>query len=386
MTSNLKILQINASYKPAHLYGGPTMSVAQLCEQLIKSGNEVEVFTTTANGAEELSVARNIPQNIDGVSVRYFERLTKDHSHFSPQLLIALWKEVKAFDIVHIHAWWNLVSVLSCFIALIKRVPVIVSPRGMLSPYSFRNKHSFIKKSIHTLIGRPLLNRSHIHATSAHEQEAMQKLLKPKGIFTIYNAVKFPAGLPTQVQESPVLNLLFLSRIDQKKGLELLFAALSRIPIPYRLTIAGSGDETYIHSLKKLSQQYQIEPYLDWVGFKGDNKFELIARHHLLVLPSYDENFGNVVIESLSVGTAVLISKEVGLAKYVQENNLGWICDTKVESIKDSLHKIYHNPGILAVIRDFAPVIIANEFNEQKLIKQYLQMYQQISKSAAPHD
>lgn len=352
----------------------------------MESGNEVEVFTTTANGPEELSVTKNIPQNVDGVMVRYFNRLTKDHSHFSPQLLITLWKEVKTFEIVHIHAWWNLVSVLSCFIALIKRVPVIVSPRGTLSPYSFTNRNKFIKKTLHALIGRPLLNRSYIHATSQREQEAMQKLLKPKSIFTIYNAVKFPAHQPTQIQEGPVLKLLFLSRIDPKKGLELLFAGLSGIPIPYRLTIAGSGDESYISSLKKLSQQYQIEPHLNWVGFKANNKFEFIARHHLLVLPSYDENFGNVVIESLSVGTAVLISKEVGLAQYVQENNLGWVCDTSAESIKDSLHKIYHAPGILDIIREFAPVIIVNEFNENKLIKQYLQMYQQISSSAAPYD
>lgn len=382
----MKILQINASYKPAHIYGGPTMSVAKLCEQLMKSGNQVEVFTTTANGSEELSVIKNIPQNIDGVMVRYFKRLTKDHSHFSPQLLLTLWREVNAFDIVHIHAWWNLVSVLSCFIALIKRVPVIVSPRGMLSPYSFTNRHRYIKTAWHALIGRRLLNRSYIHATSDREQEAMQKLLKPKNIFTIYNAVKFPVGLQTQIQEGPILKLLFLSRIDPKKGLELLFAALSGIPIPYRLTIAGNGDESYITSLRKLSQQYQIEPYLNWVGFKGNNKFELIARHHLLVLPSYDENFGNVVIESLCVGTAVLISKEVGLAKYVQENNLGWVCNTSVESIKDSLHKIYHAPGQLDIIREFAPVIIANEFNEKKLIKQYLQMYQQISNSVARYD
>jgi glycosyltransferase involved in cell wall biosynthesis len=362
------------------------MSVAKLCEQLMKSGNQVEVFTTTANGSKELSVIKNVPQNIDGVMVRYFKRLTKDHSHFSPPLLITLWKEVKAFDVVHIHAWWNLVSVLSCLIAHIKRVPVIVSPRGMLSPYSFINNHRIIKKTLHALIGRPLLNRSYIHATSQHEQESMQRLLKPKSIFTIYNAVKLPADLPTQNQEGPVLKLLFLSRIDPKKGLELLFAALSGIRIPYRLTIAGSGDESYITSLMRLSQQYQIEPNLDWVGFKGNSKFELIARHHLLVLPSYDENFGNVVIESLSVGTAVLISKEVGLAKYVLENNLGWVCNTEVKSIKDCLHKIYDAPGILRNIQESAPVTIENDFDEKKLIKQYLQMYQQISNPVRQYD
>lgn len=354
------------------------MSVSRLSEQLAKHGHYVAVFTTTANGTAELPVTGNRPQNIDGVLVRYFKRMTKDHSHFSPRLLMTLWKEVKTFDIVHIHAWWNLVSVISCGIALLRRVPVVMSPRGTLSPYSFNHRHSFIKKAFQHLIGRQMLNHCYLHATTKREEKALEQLLKPKGVFTIHNAVVFPEYLPVQGRKSPVLKLLFFSRIDPKKGLELLFAALSGLSIPYRLTIAGKGDEDYIASLKKLSRQYQIEQHLDWVGFKS-NKFEIMARHDLLVLPSYDENFGNVVIESLCVGTAVLVSKEVGLAQYVEKNQLGWICETNIPSVKEMLVKIYHSPGTLQILREFAPVIIIREFNETRLIKQYLEMYHKIS-------
>lgn len=374
----MNILQINASYKPAYIYGGPTMSVSKLSEQLVKNGCNVEVFSTTANGAAELQVVKDHPQNVDGVPVRYFKRITKDHSHFSPQLLITLWKEVRSFDLVHIHAWWNLVSMCSCCIALLRNVPVILSPRGTLSSYSFSNRHISIKKLFHISVGRLLLNRCHLHTTSEREQEAMERLIKPKNIFTIHNAVSLPPYIPAAIQDHGVVKLLFLSRIEQKKGLELLLGALAELTIPYQLTIAGTGEESYIAKLKNLSQQYQIHNHIHWVGFKGDDKFELIAQHHLLVLPSYDENFGNVVIESLCVGTAVLISGDVGLAKYVAKNNLGWICDTNIASIKDSLHTIYHKQGVLAIIREFAPIIIVNEFNEDKLIKQYLKIYQQI--------
>ncbi|NNU34836.1 glycosyltransferase [Mucilaginibacter sp. S1162] len=114
----MKILQINASYKPAYIYGGPTMSVAKLSEQLVNAGNEVTVFTTTANGKYELAIDPNKSILVDGVSVTYFKRITKDHSHLSPGLLLNLWRNVRKFDIIHIHAWWNLVSVFSAFIAL----------------------------------------------------------------------------------------------------------------------------------------------------------------------------------------------------------------------------------------------------------------------------
>ncbi|WEK19693.1 MAG: glycosyltransferase [Candidatus Pedobacter colombiensis] len=374
----MNILQINASYKPAYIYGGPTMSVSKLCEQLVKNGCAVQVFSTTANGPTELQVVSGIPQNVEGVFVRYFKRITKDHSHFSPQLLLTLWREVRSFDVVHIHAWWNLVSIFSCCIALLRKVPVILSPRGTLSDYSFTNRNIPIKKLFHTTAGRFLLNRCHLHTTSEREQETIERLIKPKSIFTIHNAVSLPVYIPIAVQDYRVMKLLFLSRIERKKGLELLFGALAELSIPYQLTIAGSGETTYIEKLKELSRQYRIHNNIDWVGFKSKDKFELIAQHHLLVLPSYDENFGNVVIESLCVGTAVLVSGAVGLAKYVTKNNLGWVCDTNVNSIKEQLHKIYHSQGMLAVIREFAPVIIVNEFNGDKLIGQYLKMYQQI--------
>jgi glycosyltransferase involved in cell wall biosynthesis len=376
----LRILQINASYKPAYIYGGPTMSVSKLSEELVKTGCTVEVFTTTANGDIELPVAKGLPQNVEGVRVRYFKRITKDHSHFSPDLLTTLWKEARSFEVIHIHAWWNLVSVLACCIAVLRGVPVILSPRGTLSNYSFTNHHVTIKKIGHAIIGSPLLNRCFIHTTSEREEAAMAELLKPKGIFTIHNFVNLPSVTPVKVLENGILKLLFFSRIEKKKGLELLFAALADTTFNYRLTIAGNGNEDYITTLRKLSEQYKIDHQIDWVGFKSSDKFEMIAAHHLLVLPSYDENFGNVVIESLAMGTAVLISKEVGLAKYTESNQFGWICETNALSVKNCLKEIYDNPLKLNAIRQLAPSIIRDDFKETTLIRQYYKMYKQISR------
>ena len=147
----MKIIQISASYKPAYIYGGPIQSVGKLCEilsvdkRLAVDGNatvhELEVLTTTANGKNELDVITGVPILVDGVPVTYFKRLTKDHSHFSPGLLLNLRKEIlhciqddkksdkddklntanqnlkgpprltdsppKEGSVVHIHAWWN---------------------------------------------------------------------------------------------------------------------------------------------------------------------------------------------------------------------------------------------------------------------------------------
>jgi len=153
------------------------MSVSMLAEQLSKQGAEVTVFTTTANGLNELSVTINQPVIIDGVTVIYFKRITKDHTHLSPALLKNVWQKARDYDVVHIHAWWNLVSMLSCLIAVMRNVKVVVSPRGTLSNYSFNNKNNGVKGLIHTFLTKPLLKKCDIHTTSDNEYAAVKSII-----------------------------------------------------------------------------------------------------------------------------------------------------------------------------------------------------------------
>jgi len=356
------------------------MSVSMLAENLVKAGLDTEVYTTTANGKEELPVVPAVKVIVDGVAVTYFKRITKDHSHCSPALFKALWNEGKSFDLVHIHAWWNLVSVFSCLIALRQKVPVLVSARGTLSPYSFQNKNIGIKWALHHLLGKRLLKKCYIHATSKREADAVSSLFKPRSITVLPNFVKLSEKRSFMANErSPVFKLLFFSRIEEKKGLDLLIRALPAVTVPYTLTIAGDGEPGYVEYLKQLAADNDVEDKINWIGFQNEDKFEILFAHDLFVLPSYDENFGNAVIESLSVGTAVLISEDVGLEDYVNVNNLGWICHTNPASVAWHINNIAINqPESIDRIREFAPGIIADDFEEEHLVKKYADLYQQL--------
>lgn len=356
------------------------MSVSMLSEQLAGAGGSVEVFATTANGKNELPVLPGRRVNVDGVMVTYFRRLTKDHSHYSPDLLKNLWKVSKEFDVIHIHAWWNLVSVLSCLVAILRKVPVVLSARGTLSSYSFHNKNIGPKWLIHNLLGKKLMNKCHIHVTSQRERDAIANLITPKSITVLPNFVKLPAKkhyAPRMTSDS--LKLLFFSRIEEKKGLDILLSALATASVPFTLTIAGDGDKQYIDDLKTIATDNAIDDRITWVGFQTENKFDLLQAHDLFILPSHDENFGNVVIESLSVGTPVLISEHVGLADYVEKNDLGWICKTEPASVAGLISDIFKT-GInkLEQIRKKAPGIIYNDFNEDNLVKRYIGMYNKL--------
>ena len=374
----MKVLQICAAYKPAFIYGGPTMSVSMLAEQLAKTGVYTEAYATTANGKEELPVSPGETQDVDGVKVTYFKRLTKDHTHFSPALMIKLWVNCRRFDIIHINAWWNTVSVFSCLIALMRGVPVIVSPRGTLSGYSFQNRNSGVKGLIHTLLGKPLLNKCNVHVTSTREEDGLVKIINPRSFLTIPNFVKLPASEFAEREPSTLFRLIFLSRIEEKKGLDLLIKALSRVKISYHLTIAGDGEINYVSSLKALAAEYNVAGQVTWLGFKGDDKFKLLYDHDLLILPSHDENFGNVVIESLSQGTAVLLSPFVGLQEYVAKNNFGWECKLEPADIADMINLIYQKQHELDRIRKAAPETIRTDFDEKNLVCKYINMYDSV--------
>lgn len=378
----MKIIQISASYKPAVIYGGPTMSVSKLSEELCKNGIKTEVITTLANGKNELNFPAGETTYIENVPVRFFKRITKDHSHFSPSLIQHLFKIKKTAEptIVHIHAWWNLVSIFACVIAQFKNIPVVISPRGTLSNYSFSKKHNLLKSCIHLLAGEKLLSKCYFHVTSEAEKAEVLQLFQPKTIQVISNFITLPNNFNTETaKKSPFLKLLFMSRIDPKKGLEVLLQALAGINFPYQLTIAGTGETDYLHSIQNLVAKNSMEPFVTWIGFQDqETKFQVLQAHDLLILPSYNENFGNVVIESLAVGTPVLISNQVGLANYVTTNKLGWTFENKPEKLREQLIKINQNRFWLDEIQSQSPQKITNDFAETVLVKQYTDFYQEV--------
>ena len=423
----LKIIHITASYKPAYIYGGPIQSVGKLCEELCKNKEQgakreenvletkdqrlktkdqvaesqvhkpksnkiqvaedsIQVFTTVANGKYELNVETGKQQNVDGVPVSYLKRWTKDHSHFSPGLLIRLRSEIirHAQDdklVIHIHAWWNLVSVLSCLVAKWYKIPVILSPRGMLTAYTQTNRNSIAKKIIHKSFGKRLLQYCHIHATSNQEQADILEIIQPNSITVIPNLVNLAEGIERKAHtEADFFKLIFLSRIEEKKGLELLFDALSSIEIPWVLTIAGGGEESYVKKLEQKADNLKLGDRINWVGqISNEKKFSIMADHDLLVLPSHNENFANVVVESLGVGTPVLVSKNVGLADYVKNNELGWICSITSESIQDNLRNAFNDSQKRKSIRNSAPSIIRKDFCDDTLVEKYFELYKRIS-------
>jgi glycosyltransferase involved in cell wall biosynthesis len=373
----MKILFITPSYKPAFRYGGPSVSVSELAEALVSIGHLVTVYTTTANGKQELEVPVNKEVPVNGVSVYYHKRITGDHTHVSPSLWKMLGKTIRHFDMVHIHSWWSFLIIRAAWICASKKVPFILSPRGMLGAYSFTTHHSFSKNWIHRLVGKRILQKSYLHATTRLEWKDCMKVFSGWKGFILPNLVILPAEQKKgRKKNEPTLIMGFLGRIDPKKGLELLMEALAKLDFDFCLRIAGVGEAQYIKSLKTQARRLGISEKIEWYGWQqGKDKFQFLEELDLFVLTSYNENFALSVIESLAMGTAVLVSEGVGLADYVTERKLGWVCTTESGSIRETLEKINKNRNEFCRIKETAPNLIREDFDKKKLAHQYAEAY-----------
>lgn len=371
----MKILFIVPSYKPAYIYGGPIVVIAQLAETLVKMGHQVTVYTTTANGAEELNVEPNKAQMVDGVEVHYFKRITKDHTHISTALWKQLGKSVKTFDVVHIHSWWNFLVMGAVWICYKNGITPILSPHGMLSRYILETNNSLPKKILHTLFGKRLLGKTKVHVSTQMELKESRDIISNWEGAVIPNPVILSTKSFHRVKND-VFTIGFLSRIDPKKGLDVLLKALSKVSFPFELRIAGSGEDIYVQSLKSLAEDLGITSNISWLGWKnGADKFDFLADIDLFALTSHSENFAIVVIESLSVGTPVLVSNQVGLHMYVTEQDYGWVCDMDITNITQQLNTLVREKNKIERIYTVAPKEVEVAYNDENLARAYIEFY-----------
>jgi len=217
-------------------------------------------------------------------------------------------------SVVHFHGLWQPAhSRLSARLAA-RGVPFIVSPHGMLEPWAWR--HKWWKKWPYFL----LRERAHLRrascllATAPEEATRLQAMVPgarvealPLG-FTGDAAPNYESAREQLGWRDDETVLLFLSRLHEKKGLDLLLRALARggAPSGTRLAIVGGGEAAYVSSMRHLAAKLAL-PHVDWIGeVWGEARWPFFQGADLFCLPSHSENFGLAVLEACQTGTLAL--------------------------------------------------------------------------------
>ena len=125
--------------------------------------------------------------------------------------------------------------------------------------------------------------------------------------------------------------LLFLSRIQEKKGCDLLIEAFAKVCTHHpdlHLVMAGPDQTGWAEQLRMRAANLGIAERITWTGMlQGDVKWGAFYASEAFVLPSHQENFGIAVAEALGCGLPVLISDKVNIWREIQADGAG-IVDT----------------------------------------------------------
>jgi len=339
----MRILHVMPVYAPAWHYGGPVLSVSRLAEGLGMQGIDTRVLTTNAGLPQLPPEQLGRPLLRNGVMVTYHPVDRPNGPIQSKALLAALPAALEGVDLLHISAIWQPLGIPVQRAALARGIPVLASLRGALGPYSLRQ--GWWKKLPWFLWReRPLLQRAAgLHVTTRQEERELAGLGLRSPRFLLPNPLDLqtlrpdPAlGLRWREQRgldatTPVL--LVCGRQHHKKGLDLLPAAMAPLANrPWTLLLVGGDDDGSGARLRADFQRAGLGDRLHSIDTLPAGELAGVYNAaDLLLLPSRHENFGNVVVEALACGTAVLISDRTGLADDLVEAGFGTVLPRQSE-------------------------------------------------------
>jgi len=409
--------------------GGPSVAVIAMAKAVADDSVVVRIATTAemrneeceGRNWEEVKIGRNDRNRMadigkpnaecgvrnaefDGIPVELFERNFESYKVSFP---LARWlgDNMARFDLVHIHAVFSFSSVMAARVARRVNVPYIVRPLGVLNRWGMQNRRRLLKRISFKLVELPiLLNSAAIHYTSAMEREEAglldERLAK-------HSSVVIPLPV-VSLQKSEVGNhrsgaddlfakfpqtkgkriILFLSRIDPKKGLELLidaFAAIRKRHQDAALVIAGDGSADYVTKLKKRagSSMEQGARSVVWTGhLDGELKAAAFAAADVFVLPSASENFGIAAAEAMAVGVPTIVSEEVALSSDIRSYDAGLVVKRDVHELAAAISEMLTNKGRAGVVAANGQRLVREHYSPEAVGRHLVQLYEKVIRSS----
>mgnify|MGYP006412540803 FL=1 len=236
-------------------------------------------------------------------------------------------------SIHHFHGLWEPSHAWLSHKLRQRNLPYIVSPHGMLEPWAFHHLR-WKKLPYYRLIEqRHLTGARALLVASKKEAQNLAKVL-------IHPYVKV---LPIGCSDAQGVNfdssrrqsgwtrrervILFLSRLDVKKGLDLLLLAMTDDRFDWnswRLVVVGDGTTQYVNTLKQFAADHAARlPAIDWVGAVwGEQRWPYLQAADLYCLPTHSENFGISVLEAMHAGTPVLTTSETPWGQFREMDGL----------------------------------------------------------------
>jgi glycosyltransferase involved in cell wall biosynthesis len=340
--------------------GGPQSVLGAIAKAQVDRGHEVTVATTDMDHPHgRLDVPRNQKLDRNGISYIHFSvqfaplRLSLPMARHLPGL-------IAAHDVIKVHGLYRFPPSFAAAIARKRGAALIIRPHGSLDPflYARSSKSLILKRAYEKLIDFPnLRNADAIHYTADEERDRAAYLglktpsyVLPNGLdWESYETLPQPGAFRAGIGIAPSAPLiLFLGRINFKKGLDLLIPGFARIKSAWpdaKLVIAGPDNDGYGARVRQFIAEHDIGDSVIFAGMlRGAQVRGAFVDANIFVLPSYTENFGMAVIESLACGTPVVISDQVNIHAQVQAAGAGLVTPCKAEDVARAMDRLLRAP------------------------------------------
>lgn len=291
-------------------------------------------------------------------------------------------------DVLHLHGPWLIGNRQLAKLARRRDVPYIVSVHGMLDDWSMDQRR--LRKRLYLrLIGRDFLDgAAYVHCTAKAEESQAAKWFTNQRTtvlpylvdLTPFHSLPGPeAGLsllPPETRQDAIL--LFLGRLHEKKGIDVLIRAAGRLRTAgtsFVLLIAGKGEPIYERYLRDLTAQLGLNDRVVFLGHvAGQTKLSLYQAADIFVLPTMQENFGLVLVEALACGTPIVTTMGVDIWCELERAG-GVITRATPESIVAAIGDLLARPHDLRTLGAHGRKWVLDAFATGPLAKRYEALY-----------
>lgn len=341
----MKVLHVTATMSPEG--GGPPVVVGGLASALSVGGVPCEIATTTAGRFRRPPIA--VPRApLHAFSASLLSRVWNAHS---PMLADYVGRRLSHFDVVHVHELWHYPAFAACRAAREHGIPYVVSLHGGLGGPALRQKAAR-KWWYMKLVQRHILgSAAALHALTDVEAAQARRLGVTTRVAVIPNAVE--ADLPAAIDQADAAAfrerfaqldgrrvILFLGRLAERKGLDVLAASFIRVAGRFpdaALLVAGPNEGNMQAETTRTLAAAGLDDRVVFAGtLQGPDKLAALTCADVFVLPSRSEGFSNAVLEAMAAGLPVVISEHCNFPE-VADHGAGLVVGTDVNEVADAV-------------------------------------------------
>jgi glycosyltransferase involved in cell wall biosynthesis len=362
---------------------GTTQIVNRLTEHQARLGCSVSVaFVAQGQGApvtpdpalvETCCFEQSLPFYHPGISLGF----ARDMGRRMPQM-----------DVVHIHAIWNFPTWYAMRTANAAGIPYLVAPQGSLDPWVMA-KARMHKRTYARLVELPLMSRAAaVQALTENEAGQIRRhgvgapiVIVPNGVDADgFRSPAQPLGAQLGLA-SGTRALLSLSRLNAKKGIDLLISGFARVAErhpEWMLIIAGSDSGSgYRAVLEAVAASTGMAGRVRFIGeVRGSQKRNVLCGADAFALISHSEGLPVACLEAMAAGLPVVITRSCNIPE-VAVAEAGLVVDAQTDHVAAALARLFASPDGARVLGANARRLVEQRFTWDRIARSTIDIYRE---------